>query len=331
MDYILIGRSEKLINTCYPNKDNFFNKDTLKLYTKTDLINNKDKIKDAKYVFATWNMIDLEKDEIKKYLPNLQAIFYAAGSVHYFAKPYLESNVRVFSGWKANAISVAEFTLAQILLANKGYFNIVNIYKNEGYKEAFDYGEKFKGNYKSTSVGLLGAGSIGKALIKLLSAFELNIKVYDPFLSDEEGKKLGVEKSALEDIFSNCDIISNHLALNTETENLIDYNLLSRMKNYSTFINTARGSIVNYKDFIKVFKTNDKILALLDVSDPYEPLEKDSELFSLKNVIITPHRAGACTSEIERLGDMMRETFIEFKKGVTSSNEIILEQLINLA
>lgn len=331
MLYIFVGNDEKSIDLAFPNRDNFFDKQTLKICSKEDLIKNKAVLQEVKYIFGTWNMICLNQDEIETFLPKLEAIFYAAGSIHYFAKPFLEKNIRIFSGWRANAIAVAEFTLGQILLANKGYFKVVNKYKNNGYQQAFEFGEKYKGNYKLTSIGILGAGSIGKYLIKLLSSFDMEIKVFDPFMTQNDAKKLGVIKTDIENIFETCDIVSNHLALNEETEGLIDYSLLSKMKDYSTFINTARGSIVDFDSLIKVFKSNDKLLALLDVTDPYEPIEIGSEIFNIDNIIISPHRAGACTTEIERIGQMMIDSYLSLKSGKKDLNEITMEELIKLA
>lgn len=74
------------------------------------------------YLFSTWGMPALGKEQIRAYFPSLKAVFYAAGSVQGFAREYLEAGVQVFSAWAANAVPVAEFTVAQILLAGKGYF-----------------------------------------------------------------------------------------------------------------------------------------------------------------------------------------------------------------
>ena len=80
--------------------------------------------KSTEYLFSSWGMPVLNEDEIKALLPALKAVFYGAGSVQYFARPYLHCGVRVFSAWAANAIPVAEYTVAQILLANKGDFQL---------------------------------------------------------------------------------------------------------------------------------------------------------------------------------------------------------------
>ena len=74
----------------------------------------------------------MTEDQIAEYFPNLKAVFYGAGSVQGFARPFLKSGVKVFSAWAANAVPVAEYTLSQILLANKGFFQTSTLYSHGG-------------------------------------------------------------------------------------------------------------------------------------------------------------------------------------------------------
>ena len=80
-----------------------------------------DRLQDVEAIFSTWGMPGLETAQIAR-MKSLKAVFYAAGSVQYFARPLLDCGVKVISAWAANAIPVAEFSLAQILLSTKGYF-----------------------------------------------------------------------------------------------------------------------------------------------------------------------------------------------------------------
>ena len=99
------------------------------VFTKEKILSGQLNPKDAEIAFATWGMQEYSEAEIKEYIPNLKAIFYAAGSVQRFARPFLNCGIKVFSAWAANAIPVAEYTVAQIILANKGFFKMQN-YKN---------------------------------------------------------------------------------------------------------------------------------------------------------------------------------------------------------
>jgi phosphoglycerate dehydrogenase-like enzyme len=112
--------------------------DTERVYSQEDLESNPDGFKDVEYIFSTWSMPGgtEDKDNFSRFFPNLKALFYAAGSVKYFGQHYLDKGVRLFSAFAANAIPVAEFTMAQILLANKGYFQSMRMVRRGHYDRA---------------------------------------------------------------------------------------------------------------------------------------------------------------------------------------------------
>jgi phosphoglycerate dehydrogenase-like enzyme len=276
--------------------------------TKKEILANPLVYKESRYIFCTWGMERFTEQELELALPALQAVLYAAGSVQDFARPFINKGIRIFSAWAANAVPVAEFTVAQIILANKGYFPLIQIYKKLGYGQAIQLAERYQGNYK-TKVGILGSGMIGRQVIGLLKAYDLKLLVFDPFLKEEKAKELGVEKASLETVFSTCRVISNHLALNEKTKGMLDYALFSKMQSYTTFINTARGRIVEEEGLKKALKEDPTRYALLDVTDPVEPRDTSDELFTFENILVTPHRAGAYMEEIGRLGSYMVEEY----------------------
>ena len=106
-------------------------------YTKDEITRNQSLFSDTEIVFSTWYMPTFSEEEIKKIFPSLRVVFYAAGTVKYFAEPFLNNGVRVFSSAKANGISVAEFVTAQIILANKGYFQAQKANKSFLWRVAF--------------------------------------------------------------------------------------------------------------------------------------------------------------------------------------------------
>ena len=176
-----------------------------------DLISGRKDLREVAYVFSTWKMPVLQEEEIKTYLPNLKAVFYAAGSVQSFARPFLHCGVGIFSAWAANAVPVAEYTAAQILLANKGFFASARLASEGKRAEARRAFAKYPGNYQ-VKVGIIGAGMIGRNVIRLLQSSQLEILVFDPFLPDETAAELGVEKVSLDMLFERCAVVSTHLA-----------------------------------------------------------------------------------------------------------------------
>lgn len=300
------------------------------VHTKDDVISSPEKFKDTEFIFSTWGMPVFTSEEIRKYFPSLKCVFYGAGSVQFFARPFLENNIKVFSAWGANAVPVAEYTVAQIILANKGYFLSSKIIKNpESRNLATQYAFNLPGNY-NTKIGIIGAGMIGRLVIDMLKAYKLDIVVYDPFLSNEKAEMLGVKKVSLEDLFKECQVISNHVANLPETVGMLNYDLFNLMKDNAVFINTGRGAQVVEDDLIKILTEKPYITAILDVTLPEPPLE-DSKLYTLDNVILTPHIAGSLGNEVQRMGEYMCDQFIKFKNNIPYEYEVTLKMLETMA
>lgn len=297
-----------------------------KIYRKADLENTH--FSDVEVLFSTWGMAALSEAEIKKYFPSLKGVFYAAGSVQAFARPYLKKGVRVFSAWRANAIPVVEYAVAQIVLANKGFYQTAHRTKAD-YAQGAEFFRHYKGNYDA-KIGILGDGAIGAEVIKRLKEMHLDIYVYSITMTKERAKSLGVKLASLEEIFAECDVISNHLANNEKTQGIINQALLSKLKDYSTFINTGRGAQVDEAALIEKLQANLTVTAVLDVTYP-EPPKEDSPLFALRNVILTPHIAGSAGLEVRRMADYMLAESKRFKNGEPCLYEVTLEMLKTMA
>lgn len=104
------------------------------VYTKADVLRDKARFADTAYIFSTWGMPTFTEEEIAACFPALQAVFYAAGTVQSFARPFLRRGVKVFCAWAANAVPVAEYTVAQIILANKGFFAVCGFQSRAAHK-----------------------------------------------------------------------------------------------------------------------------------------------------------------------------------------------------
>ena len=167
-----------------------------RVFTKADILSDPKSFCDVELIFSTWGMPKFTADEIRRYLPRLKWVFYGAGTVQSFAREFLECNVKVFSAWAANAVPVAEMTVSQIILANKGYFLTSRLFSTKGRNAAKQAFEACKGNYGQT-VGIIGAGMIGKLVIKMLAQYNLNVVVFDPFLPDSVANELGVTKCTI--------------------------------------------------------------------------------------------------------------------------------------
>lgn len=305
--------------------------DVDKVYCQEDLEANPDGFSDIDYIFSTWSMPGgtEDKDDFAKYFPNAKALFYAAGSVKYFGQHYLDKNIRLFSAFAANAIPVAEFTMAQILLANKGYFQSVRMVRRGHYDRAVEYSKSHTGNYDS-KIGIIGAGMIGRKVIELLKDFSLNFYVYDEFMPQSAVEALGAKKATLEEIFSECDVVSNHLANVPATVGIFKEEHFRLMKPNTVFINTGRGAQVDEAGFLKVLRERRDICALLDVTVDEPPLE-GSDFYKLDNIFLTPHIAGSQANEVGRMAEYMLDEFERVLTGEQAQYEITKEKFDKMA
>ncbi len=299
------------------------------VYSRDTLESCKEAFSDTEYIFSTWGMTKLSESEIERYFPKLKCVFYAAGTVQYFARPFLNKGIKVFSAWAANAVPVAEYTVAQIVLANKGFFLTSRLQSTGETEKASIEKEKYPGNYSGT-VGIIGAGMIGKLVIEMLKSYSIRVKVFDPFLPDSKAQELGVTKCSLDEIFSTCFVVSNHLANNKETQGMLKKEHFQAMLPYASFINTGRGAQVVEADLAEVLLDRPDLTALLDVTEP-EPPEKGHAFYTLPNCILTPHIAGSSGKEVNRMAEYMADEYLRFTGNEPCRYEVTLKMLETMA
>ena len=299
------------------------------VYDRVDVVAAPEKFADTEIIFSTWGMPIFTEEEIKTAFPSLKCIFYAAGTVQSFARPFINCGVKVFSAWAANAVPVAEMTVAQIILANKGYFLTNRIYHTNGRKAAAAAFAKCRGNYGET-VGIIGAGMIGKLVIRMLKQYNLNVIVFDPFLPDEAADELGVEKCELKELFERAFVVSNHLANNEQTKGMLNYELFRLMRENAVFINTGRGAQVVEDDLVRVLGEREDLTALLDVTYPEPPVD-GHPFYTLPNCMLTPHIAGSAGDEVSRMGEYMLDEYRAYLGNGTCRYEVSLKMLETMA
>ena len=300
-----------------------------KVYIKEEVLRDPALFSDIAFIFSTWGMPEFTEDEIKLCFPSLKCVFYGAGTVQSFARPFLNCGVKVFSAWAANAVPVAEFTVAQIILANKGYFLTNRLYHAQGRRSADAAFKKCNGNYGET-VGIIGAGMIGKLVIGMLKQYNLKVIAFDPFLPEEKAEKLGIEKCELHEVFERAFVVSNHLANNAQTKGMLRYDHFRRMRENAVFINTGRGAQVVEDDLVRVLRERPDLTALLDVTYP-EPPADDYPFYTLPNCLLTPHIAGSAGDEVARMGEYMLDEYRAFLNGESCKYEVSMKMLETMA
>jgi len=257
-------------------------------------------IGDVEILLAGWGCPRVDREMLDR-MPSLRAVVFAGGTASAVLDT-IEATRRgiVFTNaGEGNAQAVAEYTAATIVLAGKRAK-----YAEQIYREARAFVDREadlidSGNFGRT-VGLVGASRIGRRVAQLLQSTDVRVLIYDPYASEEEIVSLGGLKVALDDLLAASDIVSLHAPATPETDHMIASRELEIMRDGVVLINTARGSLIDH-DALRTHLRAGRIDAILDVTEP-EPLAADDELWSLPNVTLTPHIAGATGNELHRLG-----------------------------
>ncbi len=295
--------------------------------TADSVSENRTLLADVEVIFSGWGAPHID-EEFLAAAPNLRAVFYGAGSIrNMVSDAFWSHGVVVTSAYAANAVPVAEYTLATILLSMKKFWSFAAQTRvGHGWG---DHTRDVPGNFRST-VGLISCGMVARKILELLTNFDLQRLVYCPFLSDEEAKELGVEKATLNDVFRRADVVSLHTPDLPQTRGMITGWHFSLMKKEATFINTARGAVVRENEMIEVLQQRTDLTAVLDVCHP-EPPEPDSQLRKLPNIVLTPHIAGSLGPECRRMGRYMVDEFQRYLAGEPMKWQITREQAAKLA
>ena len=288
-------------------------------------------LREAEIVFSTWGMPAFTEAEIERYLPALEAVFYGAGSVQAFARPYLNRKIVLLSAWGANAVPVIEYASSLIQLSLKGFLPVSHRARHD-WPGARELAETYPGAYDGVTVGVVGAGMIGKGVIKRLQMLDVSVLVYDPYCSDSVIESLGARKlDDLTALFGESQVVSNHVANLQTTKEMLRYEQFAALPSYGAFINTGRNSQVHVPGLVQALGERPDITAFLDVTDPDEPPSRDNPLLGCDNVYMTPHIAGSINLERGRQGAYMAEECERWLAGQPLRWQVSLEMLETMA
>ncbi|MEO6948828.1 MAG: NAD(P)-dependent oxidoreductase [Ginsengibacter sp.] len=197
--------------------------------------------------------------------------------------------------WASNApgffnYPVAEYVFAGIITISRRLLEADNFVR-KGEWQAFEPGRWDGVSLKEKTVGIIGLGTIGKELRKMVTAMGAKVIYFTPTLREESGQV------TFEELISSSDVISIHVPLTPKTINLINEDVISKVKRGAIIANTSRGTIVDQKALVLALQSGKIGGAILDVFEK-EPNIPD-ELFRMKNVLLTPHVAGGTRSARE--------------------------------
>ena len=253
--------------------------------------------------------------EVLAAAPRLRLVAHAAGTVKTLIDPIAyERGIVVTTAAEANAVPVAEFTLAAIIMANKHVIAFRDLYREDRTRgSSHALMDRPIGNYRRT-IGIIGASRIGRQVIGLLQGLDCHVLLYDPFVPPSDPLASRVELVALDALMARSDVVSLHAPSLPTTRGMLGTRQFEAMRDGATFINTARGALVDEAALIAELETG-RISAVIDVTDPEIP-PTTSPLYDLPNVLLTPHIAGAVGTERARLGRLVADEVERFVAGV---------------
>lgn len=263
--------------------------------------------------------------ELRAAMPNLRLIAHLAGTVKFVVSPeVIESGVHVTHAAAANAKPVAQYVLAMILLHNKRVVDWARLYAEQrsAIRVRSEPLHDIVGN-RDKVIGIVGASRVGRHLIEFLRPHNLPILLHDPFVPADEARALGVEPVSLERLLRDSDVVSLHQPLLPTTRKSFGARDFAQMRDGALFINTARGAIVDHAALIEAMQGG-RLSAVLDVTDP-EPLPDDSPLWSMDNVLLTPHVAGSLGTEVAEMTELVIDEIGRFTRGEPMQHEVAVD------
>lgn len=252
--------------------------------------------------------------EVLDAAPRLRLVAHMAGTVKALLPPDVWGRgIQVCSAAAANALPVAEYALAMVLLSNKQVFRLRRRYAElRRHRRPWDRDAPGLGNYGKV-VGVVGASRIGRRVIELLRPFSVRVLVSDPYLDREDAARLGVEAVPLDALLARSDVVTLHAPSLPGTRHLISRRRLALMRDGAVLINTARGALVDQDALVEETRSG-RLDAVLDVTEP-DALPPDSPLYDIPNVFLTPHVAGALGGETQRLAELVLDEIARFRRG----------------
>ena len=232
-----------------------------------------------------------------------------------------EKNITISITATANAVAVAEHVM----------FMLLNISKRKDMYDKTVKSGRFNDRNKlpktielwNKNILIMGFGRIGKSLIKRCIGFEMNVYVYDPFVSKEEIESLGGKKiEDLKEGVKKMDALTLHMPLNEKTKNIINYEVLKNMKKNCIIINASRGGIINENDLNKSLNENKIFGAGLDVFDT-EPPDNENPLLKNDKTFLSPHTAAFTEECMVRMGKETIQNIIDFFDKKLEKSKIV--------
>lgn len=285
-------------------------------------------LREVEVLVTGWGCPPLDATALEA-APRLRAVVHTAGSVRgHVTQECWDRGIEVSSAAAANALPVAEYTVAMILLTGKRVLERARDLRATRRRDGPLSTPRDVGNFGRT-VGILSASMIGRRVVELLRPYDLRVLLHDPYVTSDDAEGLGVRAVGIGELFARSDVVTVHTPLLPETRGLVSRTLIGAMRPDAVLINTARGAVVD-QDALAEAAAAGRIRAVLDVTDP-EVLPAGHPLWDCDNVLITPHLAGSQGNEWRRLAELAVAEVGRWAAGVGFAHPVHRERLGHLA
>ncbi len=271
-----------------------------------------DALRRAQVIITGWGTPPLEP--LREWTPetfNVRLVAHTAGTVkRLIPVQALERGVLVTHANHALAAAVAEFTIGAIVAARRQIVQSAIRMRAGQPRLPVQQMHELSGS----TIGIIGASTIGRRVLQLLAPWDATLLLYDPYCPPQAAAGLGATLVPLDDLMRRSDVVSLHAPVTEETIGMLGAAQFSAMKDGALFVNTARGRLIDHDALLAELQSG-RISALLDVTDPNEPLPADSPFFQLENCIVLPHIAGISVQARWRQGSDMIDETLRFLAG----------------
>jgi phosphoglycerate dehydrogenase-like enzyme len=271
------------------------------------------RLADADVLLTSWGAPTLDAARLDA-APRLRAVLHCAGSVRGIVGDAVwDRGIAVSSAAEENAVPVAEFTLAAVILAGKkAPFLAARARRDrDGWADAAARADL---SNRGRTIGVVGFSRTGRRVVEMLRVLETaEVLVTDPYADPAVVAAAGGRLVDLDTLLRSSDIVTLHAPALPETHRMIGARELALLPDGATLVNTARGALVDH-DALLAECAAGRVHAILDVTDP-EPLPAGHALYDLPNVMITPHVAGSLGAETRRMSDHALDELERFLAG----------------
>jgi phosphoglycerate dehydrogenase-like enzyme len=238
----------------------------------------------------------------------------------------LERGLLVTHANESLAEAVAEFTLGAIVMARRGAFPAAA--RLRAGREPLSVATQHE--VRGSTIGVIGASAIGRRVMRLLAPLGVTLLLYDPYCPPAVAAEHGAALVGLYELLQRSDTVTLHAPITPETIGMLGAAEFAAMRDGALFVNTARGRLIDHDALLRELRTG-RISALLDVTDPTEPLPRDSPFYALENCVVLPHMAGASVQARQRQGRMTVDETLRYLAGEPLRYQVTRERWDTMA